>query len=327
MRERTSNLAVVLPISELWTRPRVGTIMLVAAAAIGYQTPFRAPPRRRGASRPALLPVASTYQEYLASREAAARAKAMPVPPPESDFAEAQYSAPPVKPAPFVDHDLAAEIKAAAEARMAAQAAEARIAAQEAAAMKAAAEARMAAQAAEARVAAQEAAAIKVAADATMAAQAADARIAAYDAAALRRRGRSAPDIITTGFGNLLKEPLGWCFGRPSALYSNAGESTPPSMQVYFFALVLMMSTIVATIVGSMQISSLEVAQAQKPQAQQAQYTQHPWQYPLQSLIKALTPFDFDTSPSNTELDAGEMDAADAADADAAADTAGVSAE
>ena len=310
--------------------------MLVAAAAIGYQTPFRAPPRRRGASRPALLPVASTYQEYLASREAAARAKAMPVPPPESDFAEAQYSAPPVKPAPFVDHDLAAEIKAAAEARMAAQAeearivaqaADARIAAQETAGLQAAVEARMAAQAAEARVAAQEAAAIKVAADATMAAQAADARIAAYDAAALRRRGRSAPDIITTGFGNLLKEPLGWCFGRPSALYSNAGESTPPSMQVYFFALVLMMSTIVATIVGSMQISSLEVAQAQKPQAQQAQYTQHPWQYPLQSLIKALTPFDFDTSPSNTELDAGEMDAADAADADAAADTAGVSAE
>ena len=48
----------------------------------------------------------------------------------------------------------------------------------------------MAAQAAEARVAAQEAAAVKVAADATMAAQAADARIAAYDAAALLRRGR-----------------------------------------------------------------------------------------------------------------------------------------
>jgi len=115
--------------------------------------------------------VASTYQEYLASREAAARAKAMPVPPPESDFAEAQYSAPPVKPAPFVDHDLAAEIKAAAEARMAAQAAEARIAAQEAAAMKAAAEARMAAQAEEARIVAQ----------------AADARIAAQETAGFRR--------------------------------------------------------------------------------------------------------------------------------------------
>ena len=31
-------------------------------------------------------------------------------------------------------------------------------------------------------------------------------------------RGRSAPDIIAAGFGNLLKEPLGWCFGSPAAL-------------------------------------------------------------------------------------------------------------
>ena len=38
--------------------------------------------------------------------------------------------------------------------------------------------------------------------------------------------GRSAPDIIAAGFGNLLKEPLGWCFGSPSALYSNDGATT-----------------------------------------------------------------------------------------------------
>ena len=38
-------------------------------------------------------------------------------------------------------------------------------------------------------------------------------------------RGRSAPDIIADGFGNLLKEPLGWCFGPPSALYSNIGAT------------------------------------------------------------------------------------------------------
>lgn len=35
---------------------------------------------------------------------------------------------------------------------------------------------------------------------------------------------RSAPDILFGGLGNLGKDPLGWCFGPPSALYSNAGS-------------------------------------------------------------------------------------------------------
>jgi len=48
-------------------------------------------------------------------------------------------------------------------------------------------------------------------------------------AAAAQRR--SAPDILFGGLSNLGKDPLGWCFGPPSSLYSNAGwEPTSASM-------------------------------------------------------------------------------------------------
>ena len=36
---------------------------------------------------------------------------------------------------------------------------------------------------------------------------------------------RSAPDILLGGLDNLSKDPLGWCFGPPSPLYSNAGAA------------------------------------------------------------------------------------------------------
>merc|ERR1712113_524724 len=39
--------------------------------------------------------------------------------------------------------------------------------------------------------------------------------------------GRSAPDILFTGLTNLEKEPLGWLFGTPSALYSNLPAQQP----------------------------------------------------------------------------------------------------
>ena len=271
-------------------------MLCLAAASAGYQTAFQAPPRRRAVSRPALNPVASTYQEYIAAREAKAKAAAMPAPPPEGDVADSQLATP-VEPVPFVDHDLTAEIKAAAEARIAAQDAKARIAAEETAAIMAAADARLAAEAAAAVTAAQKASG----------------------------RGRSAPEIIAAGFGNLLKEPLGWCFGPPSPLYSNVGAMTSPTKQVYFFAVVLMLSTMAATIVGSTMIRGIEVTQAQQaPTAQQAQS-------PSQPLLNAIVPKQAGTAPSAEEVEAAvEKDAAEAeaeaeADADAAADSAGVS--
>ena len=42
---------------------------------------------------------------------------------------------------------------------------------------------------------------------------------------------RSAPDILFGGLGNLGKDPLGWCFGPPSALYSNAGSAPAAGFQ------------------------------------------------------------------------------------------------
>ena len=38
----------------------------------------------------------------------------------------------------------------------------------------------------------------------------------------------SAYDIVQTGLTNLEKDPTGWMFGEPSALYSNAPPPSPP---------------------------------------------------------------------------------------------------
>lgn len=41
---------------------------------------------------------------------------------------------------------------------------------------------------------------------------------------------RSAPEIFFTGVENLGKEPFGWLFGKPSALYSNLPAAAPAGM-------------------------------------------------------------------------------------------------
>ena len=43
--------------------------------------------------------------------------------------------------------------------------------------------------------------------------------------AAAGQQQRNAPDILLGGLDNLSKDPLGWCFGPPSPLYSNAGAA------------------------------------------------------------------------------------------------------
>ena len=48
-------------------------------------------------------------------------------------------------------------------------------------------------------------------------------------AAAPRGQQRSAPDILFAGLGNLGKDPMGWCYGPPSSLYSNAGSESTAS--------------------------------------------------------------------------------------------------
>lgn len=45
---------------------------------------------------------------------------------------------------------------------------------------------------------------------------------AAWRGAAAGLQQRSAPDILLGGLGNLRREPLGWCFGPASPLFSNA---------------------------------------------------------------------------------------------------------
>ena len=46
-----------------------------------------------------------------------------------------------------------------------------------------------------------------------------------FAAPAAAGQQRSAPDILLGGLDNLSKNPLGWCFGPPSPLYSNAGSA------------------------------------------------------------------------------------------------------
>ena len=48
---------------------------------------------------------------------------------------------------------------------------------------------------------------------------------AAWRGTAAGLQQRSAPDILLGGLDNLGKDPLGWCFGPPSPLYSNAGSA------------------------------------------------------------------------------------------------------
>jgi hypothetical protein len=49
------------------------------------------------------------------------------------------------------------------------------------------------------------------------------------EVAAAIGRGRSAPDIFFGGLERLSKEPSGWLFGPPSALYSNLRFASPPA--------------------------------------------------------------------------------------------------
>lgn len=60
---------------------------------------------------------------------------------------------------------------------------------------------------------------------------------AAGAAAAAGAVGRSAPEILFAGVGNLDREPLGWLFGAPSPLYSNVPVATPPRPAVAGVAL------------------------------------------------------------------------------------------
>ena len=46
-----------------------------------------------------------------------------------------------------------------------------------------------------------------------------------FAAPAAAGQQRNAPDILLGGLENLSKDPLGWCFGPPSPLYSNAGSA------------------------------------------------------------------------------------------------------
>lgn len=58
--------------------------------------------------------------------------------------------------------------------------------------------------------------------------------VSASDSAAIRSAGdglgkRDAKELFFSGLDNLSKEPTGWFFGKPSALYSNAKPPPPPT--------------------------------------------------------------------------------------------------